>query len=166
MGKAIRWELCKKLKFDYTKEWYLHNAVFVLEMETHKLLWNFEIQLNHLISAGRPVNKKENLPNSELCRKSKNIESEKREKYPDLDREQKKLWNMNVTVIPIVNGALGTIPKGLVKGLEELETRGQVDAIQTTALSRSARILRRVLETWEYLLSLKLLWKSYSWRCS
>ena len=32
-----------------------------------------------------------------------------RDKYFDLARELKKLWNMNVTIIPIVIGALGTI---------------------------------------------------------
>ena len=32
---------------------------------------------------------------------------------------------MKVKVIPIVIGALVTIPKGLVKGLEDLEIRGQ-----------------------------------------
>ena len=53
---------------------------------------------------------------------------------------------MKVMVIPIVIGALGTIPKELVKGLDDLEIRGQVETIQTTALLRSARILRRVLE--------------------
>ena len=31
---------------------------------------------------------------------------------------------MNATVIPIVTGALGTIPKGLVRGLEEFEIEG------------------------------------------
>ena len=54
---------------------------------------------------------------------------------------------MKVTVIPIVNGALGAISKVLVKGLEDLKIRGQVETIQTTALLRLARILRRVLET-------------------
>ena len=54
---------------------------------------------------------------------------------------------MKVTVIPIVIGALSSIAKGLVQGLEELEIRGQVETIQTTALLRSARILRKVLET-------------------
>ena len=54
---------------------------------------------------------------------------------------------MKVTVIPIVIGALGTIPKGLVKGLEGLEIGGQAETIQTTALLRSATILRRILET-------------------
>ena len=51
---------------------------------------------------------------------------------------------MKVTVIPIVIDALGTVTKELVQGLE---IRRQVKTIQTTALLRSARILRRVLET-------------------
>ena len=35
-----------------------------------------------------------------------------------------KLWNMKVTIIPIVIGAFGTVTKGLLKGLEGLEIRG------------------------------------------
>ena len=41
-------------------------------------------------------------------------ESEKKDKYLDLDRDLKKLWNMKVTVIPIVIGALGTVTEGLI----------------------------------------------------
>ena len=59
----------------------------------------------------------------------------------------KKLWNMKVTFVPIVIGALGTVTKGLLKGLEDLEVGGRLETIQTTALLRTARILRRVLET-------------------
>ena len=44
-------------------------------------------------------------------------EIEKRSKYLDLARQLKKLRNMKVTVIPIEIGALGTVTKGLVKGL-------------------------------------------------
>ena len=47
-------------------------------------------------------------------------ESEKRDKYLDLARE---LWNMRVTLIPIVVFAFGTIAKGLVKGLEDLAVK-------------------------------------------
>ena len=54
---------------------------------------------------------------------------------------------MNVTEIPIAIGALGTVTKGLVLGLEDLEIRGRVDTIETTALLRLARIRRRVLVT-------------------
>ena len=73
-------------------------------------------------------------------------ECEKKDKYLDLARELKKLWNMQVTIIPIVIGAFGTVTKGLQKGLEALEVGGRVETIQTTA-SRTAKILRRVLET-------------------
>ena len=54
---------------------------------------------------------------------------------------------MEVTFIPIVIGALVTVTEVLIKGLEVLEIRGRVETVQTTALFRSARILRRVLET-------------------
>ena len=49
-------------------------------------------------------------------------------------------------VIPIVIGALGTIPKNVEKRLDDMEIRGQVLIIQTTALLRSARLLRTVRE--------------------
>ena len=52
-----------------------------------------------------------------------------------------------MTVIPIENSALSTVTKGLIQELEDLEIRGQVETIQTKALWRSVRILRRVLET-------------------
>ena len=55
---------------------------------------------------------------------------------------------MQVTIIPIVIGAFETVTKGLRKGLDDLEVGRRVEIIQTTALLRTARILRRVLETW------------------
>ena len=55
-------------------------------------------------------------------------ESKKRGKYRDLASEPKK----------------------------NLEIRGRVETIQNTALLRSTRKLRRVMETWEDILSLKL----------
>ena len=86
--------------------------------------------------------------------------------YLDLARELKKLWNMKVTIVPIVIGAFGTITKRLLKGLEDLEVGGRVETIQKTAFLRTARILwrilRRILETRGDLLSLKLQWKTIS----
>ena len=88
---------------------------------------------------------------------------EKRNKYLDLAREfLKKQWNMKMVLIPIVNRELGTIPKSLEKREEDLEIRGQMETIETTALLRSARILRRVLETLGDSLSLYLQWKTVS----
>ena len=64
-----------------------------------------------------------------------------------------------MTIIPIVIDAFATVTNGLLKRLEDLEVGGRVKTIQTTAVLRTARILRRVLETWGDLLSLKLKWK-------
>ena len=63
---------------------------------------------------------------------------------------------MKMTIVPIVIGAFGTITKGLLKGLEDLKVGGREETIQTTALLKTARILRRVQETWGDLLLLKL----------
>ena len=82
--------------------------------------------------------------------------------YLDIAWELKKLWNMKVTIILIVIGALGTVLKRLLKGMEDLEVWGRVETIQTTTLLTTAKILRRVLDTWGDLLSLKLQWKTIS----
>ena len=71
--------MCKKFKFDHANKWYMHNPAPVLENNTQKLLWDFVIQTDHLISARRPdliiINKKkkkkkkkkENLQNCRFC---------------------------------------------------------------------------------------------------
>ena len=85
-------------------------------------------------------------------------ECEKKDKYFDLARELKKLWNMKVMNVPTVIGAFGTVTKELLKGLEDLEE----ETIQMTALLKMAKILRRVQETWGDLLLLNLQWKTIS----
>ena len=107
-----------KIKFEPTNKWYMHNLESVLENETQKLRWNFEIQIDHLISARRPdiiiINKREI-----ICRivdyRVKLKEMEKKDKYLDFSRGLKKLCNMKVSVIPIVIRALGTVTKDWYK---------------------------------------------------
>ena len=139
----------------------MHNPAPVLENATHKLLWDFNIQTDHLIPTRKQdliiINKKKKKKKKRTCKivdfavpadhRIKLKECEKKDKYLDLARELKKLWNMQVTIMPIVIGAFGTVNKGLLKGLQDLEVGGRVEAIQTTALLRTARILRRALET-------------------
>ena len=50
-----------------------------------------------------------------------------------------------MTFIPVVIGAYGTVTKGLLKELEDLEVERRQS--KKIALLRTARILRRVLET-------------------
>ena len=55
----------KKFKFDHTNKWYMHNPASVLENNTRKLLWDFNIQTDHQIPARRPdliiINKKKRI---------------------------------------------------------------------------------------------------------
>ena len=153
--------MCKKFKFDHTNKWYMHNPAPVLENDTHKLLRDFNIQTDHLIPARRPdliiINKKKRICKTvdfavTADHRINLKKCEKKDKYLDLARELKRLWNMKVTIVPIVIGAFGTITKGLLKGLEDLEVGGRGETIQMTALLRTARTLRRVLEIWGDLL--------------
>ena len=120
----------------------MHNPAPVLENNTHKLLWDFDIHTDHLISARSPdliiINKKKK--NCKIVdftvpadHRIKLKEREKKDKYLDLARELKKLWNMQVTIIPILIGAFGTVTRGLSKGQEDFEVGGRVETIQITA---------------------------------
>ena len=51
VGNSIYWEMCKNFKFDHTNKWYMHNPVPVLEKDSHKLLWDFNIQTDHQMLA-------------------------------------------------------------------------------------------------------------------
>ena len=57
---------------------------------------------------------------------------------------------------PFVIYAIGTVTKGLILGLEDLEIRELGEIIQTSNLLRSVTILRRIVEILGDLLSLKL----------
>ena len=138
-------ELCKTLKFDHAVKWFMHKPASVLENELHKILWNFEIEIDHPILAIRPdlvlINKKRTcllvdyvIPVNNRLRIK---DSEKIYKYLDLARELKKLWNMKRTVIPVVVGALWMVPRNMEK---RLWIRERIKTIQITALLRSARI--------------------------
>ena len=106
----------------------MNNLAPFLESNTHKLQWDFDIDTDHLISTRRPdliiINKKKRtckivgffVPADHRIKLKK---CEKKNKYLDLARELKKLWNMQVTIIPIVIGAFGTVTERIVK-----ETRG------------------------------------------
>ena len=99
VGKVIHREMSKKFKFDHTNKWYMHNPAPVQENDTHKLLWDFDIHTDHLISARRPdliiINKKKR-----TCKivnfvvpgdhRIKVKECEKKDKYLDLARKLKK----------------------------------------------------------------------------
>ena len=83
------------------------------------MLCDFEIHLDHLISSRRLdlriVYKKEKktyrIVDFAVTAYHRLKLKKKRDKYQDITRGLKKLWNMKVTVIPIVIRSLNTVTK-------------------------------------------------------
>ena len=104
VGKVIHWEMCEKFKIDHTNKWYMRNPVSVLENDTYKPIWDFDIQRDHLISTRKPdliiINKnkikQKKTKNKRLCKivdfavpadhRIKLKECEKKDKYLDLEK--------------------------------------------------------------------------------
>ena len=112
VSKVIHWKLFKKSKFDYMNEWYMYKPESILENETHKILWDFQIQKEHLIPVWLKIKENE----KRLCQRTK------------------KQWNMKMMVTLVVIGAHRTIPKGLVLWLEVLKIGGQAETVHTRTL--------------------------------
>ena len=116
----------------------MHNPAPVLENDMQKLSWDFNIHKDHLIPARRAdliiINKKKKICKTfdfavPVDHRINLKECAKKDKYHDIARELKKLWNMKVTIVPIVIGAFDTITEGLLKGLKDLEVGGRVATI-------------------------------------
>ena len=105
-------------KRDHKNNWYMQNPEPVLPSDRQPIQnWTRRI-VDFVVSADHRVKKK----------------SHQRDKYQELGRKLKKLWNIKVTMVPIVVGSLGTSPERLVKGLEYLEIRRQLEIIQTYSI--------------------------------
>ena len=131
----------------------------------------FDIQTDHLISTRRPdltiINKNRELAKMwtllfRLTTEQNWKKVKRRTNTMTFFGNWKNLWNMKATVIPFAIGALVRVSMGLVNVLEDMKLRGRIETIQTISFFRSARILRRVVETWEEWLTPKILWKTVS----
>jgi len=118
MGKSVHWDICLKSGF-VPHKWYEHQPLPCLENESCKILWDFNIQTDHVIEARRPdmiiidnKKRKANIVDFAVPADHR-IEQSQQRKIEDLKRELQKIWNMKISVMLIVIGALGTIPKSL-----------------------------------------------------
>ena len=67
------------------------------------------------------------------------------DKYMGLAAEVRRQFRVKTVILPIVLGALGTVPAKLSKSLEKLEIDDATGSLQTSVLISTTAILRRVL---------------------
>ena len=73
--------------------------------------------------------------------------TEKLDKYQDLKLELRRLWNKQVEIVPVIIGALGTIPKSLQTNLDKLGVKITPNILQKSVLLGTANIIRRVMDS-------------------
>ena len=129
-GKIVHWKLARKCNFEAEDKWYEHEPDSVLENEDYEILWDFSIQIDHVIEARRPdlvvVDKERSCKIIDFAVLGDSMIEEVKDKignikiWEDLGRELSRLgkgvtedleWNAKVKIIPLVVGSLGAIPK-------------------------------------------------------
>ena len=156
IASQIYWTLCGKDLLDRSEQWWQHKVETVLENETSKILWDFNIYTDWAIHHRRPdivlIDKEDNRVKiiDIAVPWDANIESKYREKvdhYKDLAIELSRSWEKQVTIIPIIVGSLGCVKSNLDKALKDLSIEVECPSytLQKTAVLASAYILRRFL---------------------
>ena len=102
VGKRVHWDVSKVCGFKVKDKWYEHEPEAVMVNDDYRILWDFSIETDHAIEARRPEMIVEDRRNRQ-CKiidfavpydnRVDNKEAEKIDKYQDLAREIKRLWN-------------------------------------------------------------------------
>ena len=156
VGKHIHWLLLKKHGIPTGNKWYSHVPNVVTETDDGKvtIYWDKPIKTDRKVSYNRPdvvvIDREENtwyivdfaIP---MDHHVKEKEEEKIDKYMDLAAEVRRQFRVKTVIVPIVLGALGTVPAKLSKSLEKLEIDDVIGSLQTAVLISTTAILRRVL---------------------
>ena len=156
VARIVHWRICKQYDIPVHKKAYRHDVCPVIENDKVKILWDMFIQTDRLIGARRPdivvvdKTRKEATIIDISIPADRNImdkEKEKIMKYQDLKTEIKRIWNMKrVRVVPVVVGALGSIPKDWQNWHTALRLEeADCVALQRAALQGTARILGKTL---------------------
>ena len=142
-------------------EWHKHSQTVnqhkpesVVENERAKIFWDVCVQTDRYIQHRRPdliVLDKEAkkcyivdvaIPiDTNLVKKK----TEKLENYSELRVEVARMWNTETYVIPVIIGALGSMPRDIHYFLEKLDIKYEIDTIQQSVLLGTATILRQFL---------------------
>lgn len=112
MGKVTHWEL--NVVLPYRPILYAQNRICYRELDTEYLLgfWDSNGSPDPYQKTGSKSKEEEKMLDPGLHHRRPDLkESEKIDKHVNFARELRKLWNMKVTVEPVIIGELGTIWK-------------------------------------------------------
>ena len=150
----LHWQLCKKYGMSVAETWYKHQPEGVIENDRAKILWDFMVQCDIQIEHRKPdiivIDKEKKIckvidvacPGDHRLVEKRN---EKMNRYSDLRLEIARMWDIKTIVVPIIIGALGSIPKDIHKFLKLLDIEYDLNILQHSVLLGTANILRKVL---------------------
>ena len=123
IARIVHLKLCRKFGLVDKVKWYNHKPVSVVENDRVKVLWDFNIQTDHVFQHRRSdivvlyKTERECYLIDIAVPGDKRIELKEQEKvdnFSELRREVKKIWNLSqVVVAPVVTGALGVTSERL-----------------------------------------------------
>ena len=155
VASYIHWNLTKIAGFYVHEQWWKHVPEKVLDNLGWKILWDYTIQTGSSLPHNRLditfCNKQGaetkfidiSIPgDSRIYQKS----VEKRDRYRDLSVIVIRLWNTATMVVPVIVGALGSIPINLHQSLNSIGLPSTIiPVIQKSVLLSTSRILRHYL---------------------
>jgi len=152
--KYVHYSICKNKKLETAASRYHQQLRPLTANERYRLYWEYSVPTDLQVGANRP----DLLLVDEVRRSAWIVDisipsdanvtkkfSEKKAKYFPLQRELKRLWNLEeVQVVPVICGALGGMAASIVDMLATIQG-GKPDIVQQEALLGSMRILRTIL---------------------
>ena len=156
MGSRIHWELCRKYDIECSEKWFNHipSSVCSTKDKQVEIYWDCKFEVGKGLEHNKPdvvivdkTNKKWIILDFSVPwdAKVKSKEEEKCTRYGPLSTEIRSIHKVKTKIIPIVVGALGTVPKRLPDYLKSLGVPDVIGSLQTAALLGTQRILKNTL---------------------
>ena len=144
----IHWVLCKKYGVKVCERWYEHKVEPIIENGIVKILWDVCIQVDRQIEHRRPdivvivVNTNKCLIIDVACPVGNNLilrRNEELDNYSELRLEIARIWDKETLIVPIIIGALGSIPNDLKKNRHIIQCRNFTEVCFTRNCQHSKK---------------------------
>ena len=140
----VHWKLCGLYQQEKAEKWYEHQSNGLTESDNVKVLWDSNIQCDHVIECRRPdivvvlkKGKECKIIDIAIPGNCRTGIQEKVEKYDELKREIRKIWAMKIAgVIPIVVGALAAVSNKLHKWIEKLGIHIRIELLKKNSIAK------------------------------